>query len=320
MTASPFHRGEELVQTRIGVRDKIEKKGRAVIRTAMPEQHRQFFATLPFLVASTVDPHGQPWASMLCGVPGFVSSPDSGLLKIDAWPPIHDPITAGLRDGVALGALGIELPTRRRNRVNGHIDLSSTDRGFALRVDQSFGNCPKYIQARSVSFEPHSQSPTTPRFSDRLYDDSVALIAGADTFFIASRAAVFDGNPSHGLDVSHRGGLPGFVQILSEREIAFPDYKGNLLFNTLGNIVSDPRVGLLFVDFPCGTLLHVSGRARIVWDAAMPRGLQDVERLVFVEIEHIVLREGASPLKFEFLGYSPNPKRTEIVGKTGGWP
>jgi hypothetical protein len=132
MAASPFHRGEELVQTRIGVRDTIEKKGRVVIRTAMPKQHRKLFATLPLLVGSTVEPHGQPGASMLCGAPGLVSSPEPGLLIIDAWPPADDPRSSGgvrresqnarpCRDQQYVGdRIPLPVPDRRPHRPRRH--------------------------------------------------------------------------------------------------------------------------------------------------------------------------------------------------------
>jgi uncharacterized protein len=317
MTSSPFHHGERQVQTRAGVRDVMERKGGAVIRDFMPDQHRAFFETLPFLVVSTADQQGQPWASMLFGSPGFLSSPNPSLLAIEALPAEGDPIAAGMRDGRPLGGLGIELPTRRRNRVNGRIETSESAQRIALRVQQSFGNCPKYIQARKWLPSFDGAAPKAPQVGDRLDDTSIELIARSDTFFIASRAAALEGDASRGLDVSHRGGLPGFVQILSDRQLAFPDYKGNLLFNTLGNILSDARVGLLFVDFAGGALLHIAGRAKIGWDVPSSLLRQGVERLVFVEVDQVVRRAQACPLTFQFVSYSPHLERPGTASGLG---
>jgi hypothetical protein len=246
---------------------------------------------------------------MLFGAPGFIAAPEPSLLTVGAWPAPHDPIESGLRREAAVGCLGIELPTRRRNRVNGRLESCVPGRGFTLRVQQSFGNCPKYIQTRRPQPNSRDLVPETHRRSDRLGETDIELIVRSDTFFISSRAAELEGPASHGLDVSHRGGLPGFTQVLSERELAFPDYMGNLLFNTLGNILIDARVGLLFVDFSRGTMLHVSGRARIDWSVPGAQALAGVERLIFVAIEQVVWRDGKCPLTFDFLDYSPHLER-----------
>lgn len=303
---SPFHAGEQKVQTKVGVRDQMERKGRAVIRSFMPDQHREFFASQPFLVLSSADREGQPWASMLFGAPGFMTSDEPDLLKVEAWPTSGDPLLYGLHNGAPIGGLGIELPSRRRNRVNGRIEECRNDIGFTLRVQQSFGNCPKYIQARAPQPRLNSDRPQAIQRNDHLVKTDIDLIGAADTFFIASRSAALDGSRSNGLDVSHRGGLPGFVQVVSDHELCFPDYKGNLLFNTLGNLLVDPRAGLLFVDFRDGTILQLSGRARVVWDVPAALALSGVERQIFLNLDCVMRRDNACPLAFDFLGYSPH--------------
>ena len=140
-----------------------------------------------------------------------------------------------------------------------------------------------------------------------LGDDEVSFIAGADTFFIASRSAQLDQEySSHGLDVSHRGGLPGFVRVVSRTELCFPDFSGNLLFNTLGNLEVDARAGLLFIDFQSGRMLHVIGRTRICWDVPETTRSQGIERLIFLDIECVVNREHAFRHVFDFVSYSPH--------------
>ena len=293
-----------MVQTKVGVRDQMERKGRAVIRSFMPDQHREFFANQPFLVLSSADREGQPWASMLFGPPGFLASDEPDLLKVEAWPAPGDPLLHGLHNGASIGGLGIELPSRRRNRVNGRIEQCRDGIGFTMRVQQSFGNCPKYIQARALQPRLNPDLRRTIQSNDHLVEADADLIAAADTFFIASRSASLADSKSNGLDVSHRGGLPGFVQVLSDHELCFPDYKGNLLFNTLGNLLVDPRAGLLFVDFRAGTMLHLSGRARVVWDVPAALALSGVERQILFDLDGVVRRENACPFAFDFLGYS----------------
>ena len=140
-----------------------------------------------------------------------------------------------------------------------------------------------------------------------LSDNDVSFIAEADTFFIASRSAHLDQeDSSQGLDVSHRGGRPGFVRVISPNELCFPDYSGNLLFNTLGNLEADARAGLVFIDFRSGRTLYIIGRARIRWDVPESMRFAGVERLIFLDIQRVLSREHAFPLLFDFVSYSPH--------------
>src|SRR3981081_1597825 len=193
---SPFHAGEQTIQSLAGVRDRIERKGRAVIRDYMPEQHRSFFAALPFMVVGLADQNGHPWATTLSGPPGFMKSANEKLLTIKAWLDPSDPLHSCIRDGVPVGGLGIELSTRRRNRINGRIENCVIGEGFSIRVQQSFGNCPKYIQTRNARSRLYSQPVPESRMASHLGDSEAAFIAEADTFFIASRSErLYHGEP-----------------------------------------------------------------------------------------------------------------------------
>ena len=304
---SPFHAGEQAIQSLAGVRDRMERKGRVVIRDYMPEQHRAFFAALSFMVVGLADQDGHPWATTLSGRPGFMISPNETRLTIAAWPDPADPSHSCIRDGAPIGALGIELSTRRRNRLNGRIEDCIIGEGFSIRVQQSFGNCPKYIQAREERPQLRSEPAPKCRTAPHLGDDEIGSIAEADTFFIASRSAQLDHrDSSQGLDVSHRGGRPGFVRVISPNELCFPDFSGNLLFNTLGNLETDPRAGLLFIDFHSGRMLHIIGKARICWDIPEEARSAGIERLIFLDIQCVVNRDHAFPHVFDFVSYSPH--------------
>jgi hypothetical protein len=273
----------------------------------MPEQHRSFFAALTFMVVGLADQNGHPWATTLSGPAGFMNSEEENLLAVKAWPDSGDPLYSCLRDGASIGGLGIELSTRRRNRINGRIESCVVGEGFSIRVQQSFGNCPKYIQARNERPRHPSRRAPECRTASHLGDSEVSFVAEADTFFIASRSAQLDQqDSSQGLDVSHRGGRPGFVRVISPNQLCFPDYSGNLLFNTLGNLEVDARAGLLFIDFQSGRMLYVIGRARISWDVPESMRSAGVERLIFLDIQRVVNREHAFPLSFDFVSYSPH--------------
>jgi len=307
MDHSPWHAGEKELQAHIGVSERMDVLGRRVIRDHMPDQHRTFYQQLPFMLYGAVDAHDRPWASVLEGPPGFASSPEPGLLQFSSLPAADDP--AQLSTGAAIGLLGIELHTRRRNRINGHIG-SMTESGFAVTVDQSFGNCPQYIQLRQLRSVPLAEPATRPaQHLTELDEAAKAMIAEADTFFVASFVDV-DGVRS--VDVSHRGGQAGFVQVEGNR-LTIPDFAGNLFFNTLGNLLINPKAGLLFIDFNSGDLLHLNGRTEIILEGPLVEAFQGAERLWMFHVEHVVRRPAALGLRWRFDGVSP----TSLL--TGTW-
>lgn len=293
---SPFHAGEQQVQSRLGVRD-IEDWARKVVRPYLPEEHRAFHTALPFLVAAARDAGGRPWATLLVGDEGFVSSPDPRSLVIDAQPVPGDALEGALGPGADLGLLGIELATRRRNRVNVRV-ADERDAALVCAVDQTFGNCPQYIRERAWR-RADGEPAGAPVRSARLSAAQQAWIAGADTFFIATGHRGQGESESYGMDASHRGGDPAFVRVEGDRRLVFPDYAGNNHFNTIGNLVLDPRVGLLFVDFETGSLLQLSGRATIDWDSEAVAAVPGARRLVAIEIEVVVELPRAVPLRWE---------------------
>lgn len=304
---APFHAGEIAVQTQAGVREKAEIGGRRGIRRYLPEQHRQFFEQLPFVVLGGIDGGGQPWATLRVGEPGFMSSPDATTLRIAGETLPGDPLADAWHAGALLGGLGIEPPTRRRNRVNGIV--TADDGGvLTVQVRQSFGNCAKYIQSRTptrIAAEAMSAAPAPERRAATLDAADRALIAQSDTYFVATRSTLDDLGPSQGVDVSHRGGLPGFVRIDDERTFVAPDYRGNQFFNTLGNLVEDSRAGLLFIDFEHGDLLYVAARAEIVWDSAALEAFPDARRLVRFHVEAVRRTPAVLPFQWSEVEYAP---------------
>ena len=285
-TAGPFHPGELAAQQLAG-----GGSAGGAIRSFMPDQHRRFFAQLPFVAVATTD-DGGPVATLWTGRPGFVSSPDPHTLRIAIALDPADPASPAFVAGAPLGLLGIELATRRRNRASGAITAVDPG-GITVAIRQSFGNCPRYIHPRDVLTAPASAA-TAERF-DGLDHDVVAAIAAADTFFVATAART--GEPAGGVDISHRGGPPGFVRV-DGNVLTIPDYAGNRYFNTLGNLVSDPRAALVFVDFARGDLLHLQGRAEIQWHGPEVSALDDAERLWRVNVERGWRRRAALPLRW----------------------
>lgn len=292
--ASPFHAGERRVQERLGVRD-VEDWARKMVRPYLPDEHRAFHTALPFLVVAARDAQGRPWVTLLAGPDGFVTSPDPRSLAIDARPVAGDALEGALQAGGDVGILGIELATRRRNRVNGRIAQDSSGT-LLLAVEQSFGNCPQYIRERR--WRRVDSPPGRPTRGYRLTPSQRSWIASADTFFIASGHRGEGESPTFGMDASHRGGAPGFVRVDGDT-LVFPDYAGNNHYNTIGNLVVDPRAGLLFVDFERGSLLQLTGRATIDWDSDAVACITGARRLVSFAIEQIVELPAALPLRWD---------------------
>ncbi|HDS1748678.1 MULTISPECIES: pyridoxamine 5'-phosphate oxidase family protein [Pseudomonas] len=304
---SPWHVGEKRLQEQAGVAQRMEAFGQKVIRDYMPDQHREFYRQLPFLVAGAVDAHGKPWATLLEGPEGFVSSPDPRQLLIDTHLASDDPATPGLGAGGAVGLLGIELHSRRRNRINGLIQQGGGG-PLAVTVEHAFGNCPQYIQLRAYT---RVDEPPQGRLDSSVLDThAVTMIEQADTFFVASYIDHQDGHRA--VDVSHRGGRAGFVKVDGNR-LTIPDYAGNLHFNTLGNLLENPQAGLLFVDFSNGNVLQVSGRTEILLDSPLIKDFAGAERLWTLQVEHIVLRRAGVSLRWAFEEYAP----TSLM--TGTW-
>jgi uncharacterized protein len=303
---SPFHAAELAAQERAGVSAQAESLGRRGIRRAMPDQHRQFFAEQPFMLFSGVDAHGQPWASVRAGEPGFVSSPDERTLRIESGVLPGDPLAGQWQKGAMIGGLGLHPQTRRRNRINGVVTSVEGDT-VTLEVSQSFGNCQKYIQSRTPSrVERHTDESSVPlTIATQLSDEDRTLLTAADTFFIASANLSEEAGLARGADVSHRGGAPGFVRVDDAFTLTTPDYSGNRLFNTLGNLIHDPRAGLLFIDFANGDLLHVAARAEIIWDGAELAAFEGAQRLVRFHVQEVRRSRGALPFRWSAVEFAP---------------
>ncbi|HCB44011.1 MAG TPA: flavin-nucleotide-binding protein [Pseudomonas sp.] len=308
---SVWHAGERELQRRLGVAERMAEVGPRVLNPLLPEQHRGFYPLLRFVVAGTVSEAGDLWAGLLEGEAGFAWSPEPSALRLDALFSEPDPCAAAVAQTRSIGLLGIDLQTRRRNRLSGRIDVIDSN-GMSVRVAQAFGNCPQFIQQRQLTAVTGAVAGEAAAVrSVTLTERMRALIAVADTCFVASCLSQQGRGPA--VDVSHRGGWPGFVKVEGNR-LTMPEFSGNRFFNTLGNLLVNPRAGLLFVDFATGDLLQVSGAAELEWDAPEAKRFEGVEHLWHLDVEQAVWRPGGSRLRWEFASFSPALKRTGI------WP
>jgi predicted pyridoxine 5'-phosphate oxidase superfamily flavin-nucleotide-binding protein len=252
-----FHDGELAVQRRAGVAALAARLGSTML--AIPDLSGgigDFLADRDFAAITARGADGRLWTSPLVAPAGFLEARDR-VLTIHTAPDRDDPL-ADLAVGQVAGLLAIEFATRRRVRVNGTVTHVGAD-VIQLAVEQAFGNCPKYIQQRHLEPAERREVATGRNlFSDTLKADDIALITRADTFFLGTM------HPTRGADASHRGGPPGFVRVEGGR-LWWPDYAGNNMFNSFGNLAIDPSASLLFVDFDTGATLHLSGTATVEW-------------------------------------------------------
>ncbi|MFI6520443.1 pyridoxamine 5'-phosphate oxidase family protein [Spirillospora sp. NPDC050679] len=294
MAVDVYHEGERAAQRHAGLLDQGGFSGRA-IRAEIPEVARRFLLQQPLVVLGAADGQDRMWATFLTGRPGFLHADDDRTVTVDARTGPDDPLHDRLDGPAKVGMLVIEPSRHRRMRMNGR--AAATGHGLRVTLDQVYSNCPKYIQKRQWRWEP--AAPSRPKRSDALSDEQRRRIAGADTFFIATSDR--QGNA----DASHRGGAPGFVEVVSPTMLRWPDYVGNAMFNTLGNLEVQPRAGLLVPDWRTGGVLHLTGTARTDWDPAHAAAVPGAERLVEFTVTGVVEIPGANPLRWS----DPVPSR-----------
>lgn len=308
-TATAFHNGEKQIQRTLGIADDVAKRTEGFIRSFMPEQHRAFFESNPFTVLGLLDHEGHPVAVPIWGNDDMINSPSPTRLQLSLallnMTLLQEHLHLDVRTGSKIGIVGVELSTRRRNRLNGTL-LHVADNTLEITVDQSFGNCPKYIHKRFTSDQTTKAdvpSQTIRRFT-KPTQQHLATILRADTFYIASRHNHITSDSRQGVDVSHRGGQPGFIHVL-EDTLVIPDYSGNKFFNTLGNIALDSRVGLCFIDDNTGELLLIQGTATVEWDIDKLPESPGAERFVLVVVNSVIAIQGYFPMRFQITERSP---------------
>jgi hypothetical protein len=298
------------MQRRHGAVEKMDDLGRRWVRTYLSDQHREFFPQLPFALLGAVDPTGDVWATLRAAPPGFLSSPDPTRLDVALPREPADPADAGMEDGDAIALLGIQLPTRRRNRMNGRIQRTGPD-GFTIAIRHAYGNCAQYIQNREPVFV---DGAATARFAPVTLDgfdaEAAELINKADTLFVASYHTSEDGQRS--VDVSHRGGNPGFARLDDDGWLTIPDFAGNLFFNTFGNFLTNPKAGLIFIDFDTGSVLQMTGQVELIFESEEIARFQGAERLWRFRPHRMIRRRQALPLQTRFMedGWSPHTLMT----------
>lgn len=302
---SAYHHGERAVQARTHLETPAGNAERA-IRATLPPVAATFLTEQPAIFVGAADATGRIWTTMVTGQAGFLTAPRGDLLLVGARPGAPDPLAGTLAAAARVGMIAIEPATRRRVRLNGRSRPHGD--GLAVELDQVISNCPKYLQRRDVD-QVMAGSPRLAGQGATLTERQQRMIAGADTFFVSTAAD--DGTA----DTSHRGGNPGFVRVSATR-LSWPDYLGNAMFLTLGNLEVNPAAGLLFPDWASGDLLHLTGTATVDYSPERAAGTPGAQRFVDFTVTGVVEITGGSPLRWS----RPEPSRFNPPVERSGPP
>lgn len=300
-----FHSGERAVHNILGVQ-KIANTASTMIQPTLTKRFMAFLNGQNSFMISSMDEKGRVWSSFLAGKEGIIQAVDCDLIKINVGINEGDPLFTNILHNKEVGIIVIDFASRIRIRINGSVVNKFSDGSFEVKTEQVFGNCPKYIQARNFTYN-ETAVDGAKQFNKQyaLNEKQQELISQADTFIIASSSS--EGK----MDISHQGGMPGFIHIISKQKIVFPDYSGNMLFNTLGNIIENPNVGLLFFDFATGDTLQLTGKASINWDVdeSSISIFPGAQRLIHFQLVEAIQTMNRNANQWEFVTYSSfNPK------------
>jgi len=301
-----FHSGEKEIQEKTG-QAVIANSNSKLIANTIIKGAIGFIEKQPMVIVSSVDKNEQVWTSILIGEHGFIEVPDSNSLSINL-DKIHsdkdDIFYKNITEGSPIGMLFIELSTRRRFRINGTTSMDGNR--INISILESYPNCPKYIQQRNIQDPDAFQKVEVKKLhGDLLSIDIQNWISSVDTLFWGSIS-----NEGR-LDASHRGGKNGFVEILNNTSIKVPDYHGNSLFNTFGNVAQNKISGVLFIDFQNRKTLQLTGKAELLFDQKSEEDLEKTGgtgRFWTFQVKEWISTENHHHANWEFMSNSPfNP-------------
>ncbi|KXT07391.1 hypothetical protein AC578_431 [Pseudocercospora eumusae] len=281
----PWHEGESEMRKAMRAPD----VDNPTVPTLSP-QLSNHLRIAPLIAIGTLDAEGRPWTTLWGSGQKGLSQPLGGSI-IGIKTPVtgkHDPVVEILvgkeangevvrqeDPGRMVSGLTIDLETRKRTKMYGRMIAGAlisrddevmgeeehiVETQLVLKIEQSLGNCPKYLNAKHIveaKSKPELVSES-PQFSQQALD----LINKSDLFFVSSSQKDLD------MDTNHRGGPAGFLRVASNEAsgavLCWPEYSGNRLYQTLGNLFVNPRAGLCVPDFDTGDMLYLTGSTEIL--------------------------------------------------------
>lgn len=299
---NPYHEGELEVQVLTG-EQAIASKLSSLIQNTVPTRALGFVRQQSVIWIGISGMDGLPCSFPLFGPPGFVNPGNKKQIEInlEANHSIPDLWHSTMLTGKSIACLIIDFSTRSRLRINGVIRKMSETQ-LIIDIHEAYPNCPKYIRKREIQHKPTYSEFTLTASGIKLNEQTKSMINCSDTAFVASTA-------KKGADVSHRGGEKGFIKFFKENKILVPDYKGNSMFNTLGNFQNNPHGGITLVDFNQGYYLQLTGKINIDFHNDSSQVITGgTNRFWEMEVLKWYLFKIKSNLEWEHFDYSPyNP-------------
>lgn len=300
----------------------------------------------PLVAVGALDTDARPWTSIWAGEPGFVRAiaPDVvGMRSLvdKANDPVAGVLFGDLADGEVysdpnaasggrpMSALAIDLETRDRVKLAGRLVAGVRSPGagdevgdvqLAMAVTESIGNCPKYLNKKGIRL--HVPEPELVSDGLPLPAHALEILERADMFFMSTS----DGRGD--MDTNHRGGPPGLLRVASNGEghagvvLAYPEFSGNRLYSSLGNLHVNDKVGITIPDFGTGDVVYLTGTARLLVGETAARLLPRTKVAVRIEVTAAKLVKDGLPFRGEageFSPYNPPVRRlaTEIAAGLG---
>jgi uncharacterized protein len=252
---SVYHDGERYIQEQMGVRDKSDSLS-SMIYHEMPVVAAQFLESLNFAVVTFSTSNQELFSSVLFDINSFITILHTKEIVINLEKSSFIPDNILGEKNLNIGLLGLEFENRMRIRVNGKGKIE--DNKLFLVIDEVYSNCPKYINDRKIVGKVDFFNDSILDKYTTLVNECKKIIENSDTFFIATN------HENKGSDISHKGGKKGFLKIISPTQLEFDDFPGNNMYNTLGNIYTNPNISILIVDFASNDILHINGHAKII--------------------------------------------------------
>ncbi|KAI1141598.1 hypothetical protein F5Y05DRAFT_373194 [Hypoxylon sp. FL0543] len=354
LEASQFHAGEQAIHRLLH----IPQRGNPT-NHGLPAPHGYRISQSPLVAFGALDRGGRPWATIWGGEAGFCRPIARGVLGVQATTDVnHDPVLRGLLEneesgkvvddavvqpdgGRLMAGLSMDLETRDRVKIMGRMVVGTVnltepgvgDLQLAFQVEECLGNCPKYITRKHVV--PHIPKPELVSGeigkSDPLPKEALEVISKADMFFIASKFG------DRSMDTNIRGGAPGFVRVLRNSpathdggggvSLVYPEYSGNRLYQTLGNLQQNPEAGLVIPNFETGDVLYLTGKTTILVGEKAGKVMPRTKLAVRIDVLQARFVKNGLPFRGTNIEYSPyNPavrplaceKESAVTGTEAG--
>jgi ferredoxin-NADP reductase/predicted pyridoxine 5'-phosphate oxidase superfamily flavin-nucleotide-binding protein len=297
----------------------------------------------PLLALGTLDSQSHPWTTLWGGSPGFseplggglvgtrtlVNSAQDPVVKALLGNTVEGELLQPIDGGKILAGLAIDLMTRKRVKFAGrmiagtvrevHIEpqgdkpageppTRQKEIQLVTKIDQSLGNCPKYLN--QYRLHPASVDANLLSEGPSLTQEGRTLISKSDMFFLTTAT-------EHDMDVNHRGGPQGFVRIISSSQFIYPEYSGNRLYQSLGNLQLNPNIGVTFPDYISGDVLFITGTATILVGLDAANLLPGSTLAVMITITDTRLVQRGLPFRGARHTPSPYNPRLQVLAAEG---